>query len=79
MERVKLIWDFKGPNAEHIAIHHVKHLEEYVVAEKLQHTICKTQTISPMYHIAYLVVEKKHMNALRESLKPHRGQLYEVD
>ena len=76
MERIKLIWDFRGPNAAPIAEHHVKHLQEFVASEALQHTICDVDAVSEMHHIAFLVVEKQHMNDLRERLKPHRGQLY---
>ena len=75
-ERIKLIWDFRGPNAAPIAEHHVKHLLEYVASEKLKNTYCSTEQISPMYSVAFLVVEKELMNILRESLKPHRGQIY---
>jgi hypothetical protein len=76
IERVKLIWDFRGPNAKPIAKHHVKHLEEFSISENLQHTICNIQEINSMHYIAYLVVEKTQMNALREILKPNRGQLF---
>ncbi|MCH2489731.1 MAG: hypothetical protein MK211_06225 [Flavobacteriales bacterium] len=75
-DRVKLIWDFRGPNAEPIALHHAKHLEEYAQTEQLKHTLTGTQQLSPSHFIAFLVVEKQHMNALRISLKPNRGQLY---
>ncbi|MDX1462754.1 MAG: hypothetical protein R3359_06825 [Marinirhabdus sp.] len=77
MERVKLIWDFRGPNAAPIAEHHAVHLKEFAVAESLQNTLCATEKITEMHHVAYLVVEKKCMNDLRERLKPNRGQLYE--
>ena len=30
MKRVKLIWDFRGPNATKIAEHHDIHLKEYI-------------------------------------------------
>lgn len=75
-ERVKLIWDFRGPNAAPVAKHHAKHLSEFTKTENLQNTICATEEINTMHHIAYLVVEKVNMNSLRESLKPNRGQRY---
>jgi hypothetical protein len=75
-ERIKLIWDFRGPNAGPIAKHHVKHLQEFVAFEALQNTICLSEEINPSHHIAVLVAEKTYMNELRERLKPHRGQLY---
>lgn len=75
-ERIKLIWDFRGPNASPIAEHHAKHLSEYVISERLNNTICSTEKVSEMHSIAFLVVEKELMTVLRENLKPHRGQIY---
>jgi len=75
-ERVKLIWDFRGPNAEHTAAHHAIHLGEFTTTEGIPHTLHGSQMLTEMHHIAYLVVEKKWMNDLRERLKPTRGQLY---
>lgn len=75
-ERIKLIWDFRGPNAEHIATHHAKHLTEFAVSENLQNSFTGTEVQNQMHHIAYLVVEKQLMDSLRESLKPNRGQIY---
>lgn len=77
MERIKLIWDFRGPNAQHIAVHHAKHLGEFVETENLQNTILGQEELGPMHHAAFLVVEKHLMNTLRETLKPTRGQLYD--
>ncbi|GAB5400377.1 MAG: hypothetical protein Aureis2KO_19620 [Aureisphaera sp.] len=76
MERVKLIWEFRGPNAHPTAEHHVVHLKEFVDSEQLQNTLCDSEKVSDFFSRAYLVVEKKHMNDLRERLKPHRGQLF---
>ena len=75
-EQVKLIWDFRGPNAAPIAKHHAKHLSEFVDSEGLLNTLHGFEEYAENHHIAYLVVDKVHMNDLRESLKPHRGQLY---
>jgi hypothetical protein len=76
-QRIKLIWDFRGPNAAPTAAHHVIHLKEFVVAEKLQNTLCDIETVHETHHIAFLVVDKIHMDDLRERLKPNRGQLYQ--
>ena len=75
-EGIKLIWDFRGPNAVPIAEHHVVHLKEFADAEQINPYLCATEVISEMHHIAYLVVEKEHMDSLRERLKPNRGQVY---
>ena len=75
-QRIKLIWDFKGPNAPQIAAHHIIHLEEFSRSEKLENTLCGLESVHDMHHIAYLVVEEKHMDDLRQRLRPHRGQHY---
>lgn len=76
-ERVKLIWDFRGVNAQPIAEHHAKHLSEFSKSENLKDSFTGHEQITPMHFIAFMVVEKSLMNTLRESLKPTRGQLYD--
>ncbi|MDN3724907.1 hypothetical protein QRD02_10975 [Aequorivita sp. SDUM287046] len=77
-ERVKLIWDFRGPNAHHIAKHHAIHLSEFSNSESLQNAFTGDEEITPMHHIAFLVVERSVMDRLRETLKPHRGQIFDT-
>ncbi len=78
MERlIKLIWDFRGPDAEKIADHHIIHLNEFVAIEKLPITIVEKQKINENYCIAYMVVNDQQMIDLRDRLKPHRGELYQ--
>jgi hypothetical protein len=76
MERVKLIWDFRGPNAGPIASHHAKHLSEFIEIEGLEGSFAADESLSEMHSIAFLVVEKERMQELRERLKPNRGQLF---
>lgn len=76
MNRIKLIWDFRGPNAEPIAAHHVVHLGEFALAEGLENAICETEKISEMHHIAFMIIGEEYMADLRERLKPNRGQKY---
>lgn len=76
MERLKLIWDFRGPDAEKIALHHEIHLKEYASAKALQTPLTGVQPVTQDHFIAYLVVDREAMKPIRDSLKPHRGQLY---
>ncbi|NGX85103.1 hypothetical protein [Aequorivita sp. KMM 9714] len=76
-ERVKLIWDFRGPNAEHTAKHHTIHLSEFAQMENINNPIIGQEELSKMHHTAYMVVDKDLMNSLRETLKPTRGQYYD--
>ncbi len=74
-KKIKLLWDFRGPEALKIAEHHCIHLKDYAETEKLQMHDIATTVVSEMYCIAYMIVEEKDMNTCREALKPHRGQL----
>ncbi|CAM4013826.1 hypothetical protein FLAN108750_05235 [Flavobacterium antarcticum] len=79
MERqIKLIWDFRGQAAAKTAEHHLVHLKEYIESEKLPLDNTGFEIINDMYSIAYIVVTDAHMIQIRDTLKPHRGELYEV-
>ena len=77
MRQLKLIWDFRGPASEQTAIHHEKHLKEYAFAEALSNPITGVTQLSESHIYAFLVVNENEMKAVRDALKPHRGQLYE--
>jgi hypothetical protein len=77
MERqLKLIWDFRGSAALKTAQHHEIHLREYLVQEKLPYTILGVESLHEMHAIAYMVVPESQMIAIRDALKPHRGEVY---
>lgn len=76
MRKIKLIWDFRGMTASKTAEHHEIHLKEYIQNEKLPIDITGWSSISEMHAIAYMVVEEKDMILVRDSLKPHRGEVY---
>ena len=76
MNQIKLIWDFRGPNASQIAKHHATHLEEFIKLEQIENTTCHIEQVTPNHVTAFLITKKDNMNFLRERLKPNRGQLY---
>ena len=73
--KIKLIWDFRGPEAQKIAEHHAIHLEEFTVKENLEFHEISTSEISEMYSIAFIVVNENDMLIFRDALKPHRGEV----
>ena len=77
MRKLKLIWDFKGPDALKIAQHHEIHLKEYIAIEKLSLNITGYEVISDFHALAFMVVNDNEMKPVRDALKPHRGQLFE--
>ncbi len=76
MRKLKLIWDFRGPDALQIAKHHEIHLKDYISAEKLNIKITGIEQLSEIHSVAYLVVNENEMKPIRDALKPHRGQVY---
>lgn len=76
MNQVKMIWDFRGPNAEPIARHHEIHLKEFMENEKVLEAFTGIEFVSEFYSIAYMVVPQEAVTRLRPLLKPHRGQIY---
>ncbi len=75
--KIKLIWDFSGPASAKTAEHHEIHLKEYIAIEKLPLAITGFKIINEMYAIAFMVVTDENMIAVRDALKPHRGEVYE--
>lgn len=76
MRKLKLIWDFRGPDAHRIAEHHSIHLKQYIQLEDLDITITGVEDLNSMHSIAFLVVDEIDMKPIRDALKPHRGQVY---
>lgn len=74
---IKLIWDFRGYEANEIAKHHAIHLDEFATREKIDLIASGVDAISEIHCIAYMVVKEPEMKAVRDALKPHRGELYE--
>ncbi|TYB80103.1 hypothetical protein ES677_12490 [Bizionia gelidisalsuginis] len=79
MRKLKLIWDFKGPDGLKTAEHHEIHLKEYIALEKLSLNITGFDAINEGHSIAFMVVNDDEMRPVRDALKPHRGQLYTED
>jgi len=75
-KHIKLIWDFRGPEAAKTAAHHEKHLQDYIAIEKIDLNITGHQELNDMHSIAFMVVAEKNMITIRDILKPHRGELY---
>ena len=74
--QIKMIWDFRGPAAAKTAEHHEIHLKEYIAIEKLPLHITGFEIINDMHAIAFMVVTDEHMLAVRDSLKPHRAEVF---
>ncbi|RAJ12948.1 hypothetical protein [Olleya aquimaris] len=76
MRQLKLIWDFRGPDANKIAQHHEIHLKDFIALEKTELNITGVEQLNNMHSIAFMVVNESEMKPIRDALKPHRGQIY---
>ena len=75
MDKIKLIWDFRGPHGKNIAIHHEKHLKEFFEIENKKLFKYGTETLNEFHHLAYVIILKKDLDEIKLILKPHRGEI----
>ncbi len=76
MRKIKMIWDFRGSGAEKTAQHHEIHLKEFIVAEKLPLDITGFEVLNEMHAVAFIVVTDDYLVLVRDTLKPHRAEIY---
>jgi hypothetical protein len=55
----------------------VIHLKQYITAEKLDLDITGFLQLNEFHSIAFMVVNETEMIAVRDRLKPHRGEVYQ--
>lgn len=76
-KKLKLVWDFYGPDAEKFAQHHEIHLNEFLTQSNLQLKIAGNEKVEEGHFMAYIVVLESEMVKVRDILRPHRGFWYE--
>lgn len=74
MDRIKLIWDFRGGDAAEMARHHARHLEDYAEKHRLTDSQCGVEQLSDQHSIAWMSVNPENMLDVRDALRPHRGE-----
>jgi hypothetical protein len=73
--KIKLLWDFRGPDAKKTAKHHTIHLKEFATIENLTFHEIDIKENNPMLVSAFITVDEKDMKIFRDALKPHRGEV----
>ena len=73
--KIKLLWDFRGPDAAQTAKHHTVHLKEFAEMENLTFFEIDIEEKNPMLFSAFITVDEKDMKVYRDALKPHRGEV----
>jgi len=75
--KIKLIWNFSGPEAEGTAKHHEIHIREFLENSNHNELITGVDYQTEIHWSAYLIVDEKDMIFFRDKLKPHKGEIAE--
>ena len=75
MDKIKLIWDFRGPHGKNIAIHHEKHLKEFFEIENTQLFDSGCETLNELHHLAYIIILREDLDEIKLKLRPNRGEM----
>lgn len=75
--RIKLIWDFFGPDAQRTAEHHLRHVVQFLQREGTASIASgaelSTESTLESHWVAFVTVAESDVSALRAALRPHRG------
>ena len=79
MDKIKLIWDFRGPASSQTAAHFKIHLLEFFASEKMLLLESGVESVTEIHHYTYAVINKQHLEVIKSLLKPTRGQLVKAN
>jgi hypothetical protein len=71
--RIRLLWDFFGPNAERTARHHCVHLDEFAEREGVAAAESGVEQVRDNHFAAWMVVQSADVDRVRVALRPQRG------
>ena len=71
--KIKVLWDFRGPDGLKIAEHHKVHLQEFADREQLQLLDIGIQKHSDYFVSAFLTIHESDLLKVRDQLKPQRA------
>ena len=71
--KIRLLWDFRGPEAKETAKHHVIHLKEFAEKENLSFIESSILEQSPYFCSAFIIINESDLALYKNTLKPHRG------
>ncbi len=73
--KIKVLWDFRGPDATKIAEHHKLHLQEYADQKELVLMDIGLEQHSEFFASAFITVNESDIIQVRDELKPQRAVL----
>ena len=73
--KIKVLWDFRGPDALQIAEHHKLHLQEYADQQHLSLINIGVDQHSDFFTSAFITINEADLLQVRDQLKPQRAVL----
>ena len=69
MEKIKLIWDFRGPTSSQTAAHFKIHLIEFFATEQMLLLESGVESVNEVHHYTFAVIDKQYLEAIKSALK----------
>lgn len=73
MKKILFEWHFFGKDAEGTAKHHLKHLQEFIVREKIESERQEFKKMDDQLSSAMMVIDEETAHKINDVLKPHRA------
>ena len=71
--KLKLIWEFIGIDADMIAKHHFVHLNEYVEKENLKIFKIGNEKIDKNISNSFMIISEDLLYKIKKDLRPHKA------
>ena len=73
MKDLEFVWEFFGSDSEQLAKHHLNHLEEFFVKEKIIFSKIGASKESLNFSYSFVVLDSSFLEIIKSSLKPHKA------
>jgi hypothetical protein len=73
MQKVKLVWDFFGPESKNTAQHHLIHLSEFSKDKSVNFYDSGTDSESENNFFSFIVIDFSNLDLIKKMLKPNRA------
>ena len=73
MKDLKFVWEFFGSDSEQLAKHHLNHLKEFLIKEKIIFSKIGVSKESLNFSCSFVVLDSSFLEIIKSSLKPHKA------
>ncbi len=73
--KIRLLWDFRGPDSLKTAKHHIIHLKEFATIKKLPFIEISIIEQNIYLNSAFIIINETELSVYKNALKPDRGTI----